>query len=355
MKPLSPKLKLFSLAAILTVGVVLSLNFSAQAEPQLSGIKPVKIIEIPALADHQTIRFSGQVEANNRARMAFQVPGEIRAQHVRMGDDVKAGQTLAELDPSDYQVAVEARQAEYQLAKARLERDTKLHARQLISDDQWDRSQTQLTVAQAQLEQAKTELRYTRLTAPFDGQISLTHARPFEVVGANQPVLNLQSDAQLDVMFNLPIQYRQVLASVDDARPVITFDAFPGQQLDGYLKEISPQPDPDTNSYPVLLTVQRPKGLNILPGMTAQVALDNPLDRPTALTLPDSALMDRNANRARVWRIKADMTLELVLLRLNPQGEITQGLAAGDKIVAVGGEQLVEGQQVRPWQRERGI
>jgi RND family efflux transporter MFP subunit len=91
-----------------------------------------------------------------------------------MGEEVKQGDVLATLDPKDLQLALDASRAQYSLAKTQWERSKSLYNKKLISADSYDQQETQYKAALANLEQAKTDLSYTEIHAPFDGVVSYT-------------------------------------------------------------------------------------------------------------------------------------------------------------------------------------
>ncbi|MBY5991859.1 efflux RND transporter periplasmic adaptor subunit [Ferrimonas balearica] len=352
-RPPRQLLTLFGLAGLLLLP--LSGCSEVQSFPVQEGEKPVKILDVPHHHQDQELAFSGQIEASDRARLAFRVPGQIQALTVRMGSRVEAGQLLASLDPTDYQLAVEARQAEYDLAKVRLARDTRLFQDRLISEDQLDRSQTQLTVAEAQLAQAKTDLGYTQLTAPFSGAISLTHKRAFEITGANEPVMNLQGDDVLDISFNLPSRHRALLGQPESAHFTASFVEWPGLRLDARFKESQARPDRDTNSYRVTLSITRPSQLNLLPGMATKVHLSRPSQDAQPWYLPEEAVVSREGQLVTAWKLDSDDRLTPITLTLDDQGAVIGGVEPGDRLVAAGAKKLQSGQKVRRWVREGGL
>lgn len=343
------------LATLLAGALTLSGCTEVQSFPAEESEKPVKILEVPQAQGTLSHRFSAQIEASNRAQLAFRVGGQIDQIDVRMGETVKQGQVLATLDPTDYLIAVEARQAEFELANVRLQRTERLFAEQLTSEDQRDRAQTELTVAQARLEQAKTDLAYTHLVAPFDGAVSLTHKRAFEVVGANEPVLNLQGDRVLDIAFNLPSQYARLLSQADQAQFSARFADRPGLQLSARFKESDAQPDRDTNSFRVILSVDRPEAENLLPGMAAEVTISLPQDGDNAWFLPAEAIVARDGQRVTVWQVdEGDRLIPLDLI-LDNRGAVLSGAEPGTRLVAAGADELEAGQRVRHWVREGGL
>ncbi|MDO6763779.1 efflux RND transporter periplasmic adaptor subunit [Agarivorans sp. 1_MG-2023] len=330
----------------------------AYSEPVTELVKPVKLLVVPETFNSVDYNFVAQVQATNRAQLAFQVSGEIDQLNVRMGEFVEKGDLLASLDPHDFQLAVDARQAQFELQKARRNRSEQLFEKKLISEDNYDQVQTAYTEAEANLDQAVTDLAYSKLHAPFSGVVSLTYAKQYQYVSAKQAVLSLLGTEQLDLVFNLPVTIteRLDLAQLREAKLWVTLGNFKGVELPARFKEISTQPDPDTNSYSVTLTILRPEHLNILPGMSGAVYVRNESESDNGLALPKGAFFNIEEQQAQVWRVSPDnMRVEAVTVELNLQGLVIDGLSAGDSIVAAGAKSLTAGQIIRPWQREGGI
>ena len=206
------------------------------AEPETPPPPEVTSVKvITAFTASETPSFPGRVEAGDSAMLAFRVAGEIRELKVRMGDRVQAGAVLAELDPTDYQLNLDARQAEFDLAQLEADRASTLFAQQLISEDQYDTAQTRLATSRAKLELAREELSFCRLTAPFAGVIAFTYARPSEIVSIQQPVLNLQDISTLEIRFDLPPRYQPLLEGLEQAVFTAGFELMPGVLLEARL------------------------------------------------------------------------------------------------------------------------
>lgn len=345
----------------LLVGITLQWTQGAHATnetPRMAAgeATPVKVLTLKQYDATEAPVFSGRVEAGDSAVLAFRVSGQLQELKVLMGQVVAKGAVLAELDPTDYRLNLEARQAEYDLASLGAERADSLFRRQLISEDQFDTAQTKLATTRARLEQAREQLSYCKLTAPFGGSIAFTYAMPSEVVAAQQPILDLHDNTRLDIRFNLPSRYESLLNGPSRATFKVEFDLLPGVLHEARYKEVSLQPDPDTNSFPMTLVVNEPANLTSRPGMSVNVQLYHPSLRVGRWLLPEEALIERSGNRAYVWRIdKATQLLEKTAITLDAAGFLESGLNPGDRIVAAGVAGLAQGQKVRAWVREGGL
>ncbi|CAH0530380.1 efflux RND transporter periplasmic adaptor subunit [Vibrio hippocampi] len=329
----------------------------AQSEVTELVIKPVKVVQVPELTFAPVNSYLAQVDATDRAQLSFQVAGQISAVDVKMGETVQAGEVLATLDPTDYQVALDARQAEFNLAKSQFERAKRLFDQKLISADEFDRRETQYKAATASLHQAESDLGYTQIIAPFDGTVSMTYQKSFEVVTAKQPILNLISSQDLDVTFSIPVPVvkSMTLDQLNKQHFFVTLDSHRKQPIEAKFKEIALQPDLDTNSYQVSVTINKPTNINILAGMSGQVHIESE-SRSYNFALPQGAWINQQQAQALVWRFDAENSqVHQIEVTLNENGEVVAGLNSGDQIVVAGANNLVEGQRVKLWTREGGI
>ncbi len=347
------------------IGAVVTLSLStlltgcnkAISEPAEPLIKPVKLLAVKDLTVDDSDAFLARIDATYRAQLSFQVGGEVEKLLVRMGQGVEKGEVLATLDPKDLQLALDAAQAQYALAKTQWERAKSLYSKKLISTDSYDQKETQYKAALASFEQAKTDLSYTKIQAPFDGVVSYTYVKPYQVVGEKQEILNLIDNTTLDVSFTLPVSYAESvsLSALKNAEMWVTMDSEPSKRIPGKFKEISTQPNIDTNSYEAIVTITRPTDRNLLTGMTGQVHIAKQ-NKSNAMTLPTSAWVNKQESQGEVW-VMDSLTQQVskVTLSLNESGAIESGLDNNDYVVIAGVERLVEGQVVKAWIREEGI
>lgn len=347
------------------IGAVVTLSLStlltgcnkAISEPAEPLIKPVKLLAVKALTVDDSDAFLARIDATYRAQLSFQVGGEVEKLLVRMGQGVEKGEVLATLDPKDLQLALDAAQAQYALAKTQWERAKSLYSKKLISTDSYDQKETQYKAALASFEQAKTDLSYTKIQAPFDGVVSYTYVKPYQVVGEKQEILNLIDNTTLDVSFTLPVSYAESvsLSVLKNAEMWVTMDSEPSKRIPGKFKEISTQPNIDTNSYEAIVTITRPTDRNLLTGMTGQVHIAKQ-NKSNAMTLPTSAWVNKQESQGEVWVMDSStQQVSKVTLSLNESGAIESGLDNNDYVVIAGVERLVEGQVVKAWIREEGI
>lgn len=227
----------------------------------------------------------------------------------------------------------------------------------------------------AQEEAIRNALNDTYLEAPFSGVIAKKFVENFQQVQAKQPIVSLQDISKIEILIHVSevfmIQSREGTASA-----VAEFAAAPGKQYQVTLKEFSTEADPSTLTYRAVLEMPAPRGINILPGMTATVrgTLDcsrsvknseflSPICKaPQQLStflIPINAVFAGESDKNYVWVVDPN-TMRVKRREVKIGGisgqdiHILGGLFAGDKIVTAGVHYLQEGQKIRELKGKMG-
>lgn len=346
-----------------------STDDNAEANTSENLIRPVKLFTVASTEAVSVRHFPAELKASNESDLAFRVGGQLFELAVKEGEQVKRGQLLASLDPTDYQLKVELSQANYKLARVQFERIKTMLTQQATTQAQYDEAKANLDKAENALQTAKNQLGYSELRAPFDGVIASLAVDNFEYVAATQTILHIQNIEKMDVQFQIP---ERLVANIRDValeyHPKVTIDAVPNKVFEGVYKDHRTAPNTTTKSYDATISLLNANkaGINLLPGMTATVDLDISAisGQPTHIVVPIEAVM-RNQNQqgqeqSIIWvydSVSNKVAPRTVTLgdMSNNHIEITSGLAAGEQIVAAGVNSLTEDMSVRPWTRERGI
>jgi RND family efflux transporter MFP subunit len=318
------------------------------AEPES---RPAKIMTV-SVGDHETSRlFPAQAEAGDKAVLAFRVPGQLNSLDVHAGEVVTKGQLLATINPDEYRLIQKQAQAQYRLIDVQYQRVKKLRKDQVVSEQDYDTAVANRKTAKATLDQASANLSYTKLSAPYDGTISLLPTKNFEYVNAKQSIMHIQTNDILYVVFQLP-DYLLQRFSFSEVSASVSFDSFPNSKFPLEFEEIDTEADSKTSSYTVKMSMPRPKDLGILPGMSGQVKVTIP--KGGSEKLPLSAI-EQDGDTTYVWRVSDDGIVEKVAVQLNDKRQVTSGLNDSDRIVSSGVSGLEEGIKVRKWVKERGL
>ena len=257
----------------LLTGFLAVLLTSCGQRVQNTDSKPAVKIDTVLSADRQiALQFPGRVKAAQDISLSFRVSGTIQYMHVNDGAYVRKGQLLAELDPTDYQIQLDAAEAEYQSVKAEAERVMALYKENVTTPDANDKAVYGLRQITAKYNHAKDQLAYTRLYAPFNGYVQKRLFDSHETVAAGMPVVSIISEGSPEVEINLPaVEY---IRRQQFTRYYCTFDIYPHQRY--ALELISVTPKANANQlYTMRLQLKKEDKQAVpSPGMNTMVTIE---------------------------------------------------------------------------------
>ena len=351
-----------ALPVALPVLLVTLLSACGQESVPQTVIRPAMVVQ-PQPASATVDSYPGEVRARLEPELAFRIGGKVSKRLVEEGQRVKAEQPLAELDPQDVRLQLEATRAQMAAAEANLslvqaERDRykTLLDRQMVSHSQYDNAENLYRAGLARVKQMRAEFDvagnqagYSVLRASQDGVVAKRQVEVGQVVAAGQTVFTLAADGEREVLISLP---EQNFERIKVGQPVaVELWSQPGARFEGRIRELSPAADPRSRTFAARIAFSAGKVPAEI-GQSARVFIQHAEQVP--LAVPLSALSAENG-QAYVWRVAADNTLKRTPVRVGPYGQdsvpVLEGLSASDWVVAAGGHVLHEGQQVRPVDR----
>ena len=343
------------------------LSACSKPAPTDEPVRAVKVMTVGADAQHSGAEYSGEVRARVESRLGFRVAGKIIRRPVELGQRVRAGEVLAQLDPQDYKLSADAARAQLaaaatnrDLAAADFKRYKDLREQNFISSAELERRETTWKAAQAQWDQAQAQLSgqgnqlgYTTLVADVSGVVTAVDAEVGQVVAAGTPVVRIAQDGARDVVFSVP-EDKVLALRVGSAAQVQLWASQ--QTLHGTVREVAASADPVTRTYSVKLTMDGKELLPLGATVTVAAAAFAQGDQP-AIKLPTSALL-RDGNTSAVWLLDtATMTVKLqpVVIATADGNDvvISSGLAPGMQVVVAGVHVLQAGQKVTLYQTVR--
>lgn len=359
------------------VGTYFAVQQSAQAvvktpKVQLKDVftapRPVALARVVAVDYSRKTRYPGQLEAYEKAQLAFRVGGPLTGIYVEPGSRVKKGDKLMQIDPRDYEDRMAALEAHMQGAKAGLdqakqdfERAKNLFSQSVIPQADFDRASTQLLTAEAgvkeleaQLGIARHNLDDTTLEAPFYGIVTGKKINNFEMVRAGQVVLTMHSIQRQKITIYIPESVMLKASLTTDEHASVVMPGNAGVVCDAVLEEWSTAADPATLTYALTFAFDAPEDVTMLPGMTAEV-----LWRPRAgeedagaLLVPvNSVEMDINGG-SFVWVYDAldekvhEQPVKLGSIVGSSYMQVFEGLKKNDLVVTAGSDFVTEGMLV---------
>ncbi|MBV9250967.1 MAG: efflux RND transporter periplasmic adaptor subunit [Acetobacteraceae bacterium] len=334
--------------------------------------QPVPILAAKAEQKDVPIYLSGlgTVQAFNTVTMKAMVDGPLIAVNFKEGQNAHKGDLLAQIDPRPYQAALDQAvakkaQDEALLANAKLDyaRYQKLVANNYTSAQQADTAKAQVAQYQAMTEQdqaqidnARTNLGYTSITAPIDGRTGIRQIDPGNIVHAVDAtgLVVITQLQPISVLFTLPQQYLgAVSAAMAQGQPkVLAYEqsasGSPSALLDtGTLAVLDNQVDPTTGTIKLKATFPNPDS-RLWPGGFVGVRLQVDTAR-NAVVVPQAAVQ-RGPRGAYVFLLSADQTAKRQPVTVNHEeaglAVIAQGLQPGESVVVDGASRLDNGTKV---------
>lgn len=279
--------------------------------------------------------------------MAFKVSGSLKRVYAREGQLVRQGELLAQLDPRDYELQLQAVEAEWQGVKAEAERVISLYADSVATASDYDKARYGLQQLTAKRDHAKNQLADTKLYAPFDGYVKQRLFDPPAVVGAGMPVVTLHSSSMPEVEIFIPSSLYRRRGDIASFEAKFDFleEAVP-------LRLINISSNVNANQlYTMRLAL--PSSMKETPsvGMSAMVDVVFRATSDHAVEIPASAVFHEH-EADYVWIIAGDKVtkraVEIAGLHAEGTATLLSGLEVGESIVTAGVHKLREGQRVKP-------
>ncbi len=306
--------------------------------------------------------FAADVRARTESRLGFRVGGKMQSRSAEVGQRVRAGQALAQLDATDLKLGQEAAQAStraaqtsYDLAAAEFKRYRELRDQGFISSIELERREATLKAQQAQLEQALAQASvqgnqagYAVLVATAAGVITAVEAEPGAVLAAGAPVLRLAHDGPRDAVFTVPEDGAAAMRALQGQAGALKVRPWGSSTpLPATVREVAAAADATTRTFLVKADIgNAPLQL----GQTVTVLVDQP-KREGVTRLPLTAVMQQQGQSA-VWLVdKASMTVKVQPISVaGADGNVvvvSAGLSAGQTVVTAGVHTLTPGQKVK--------
>jgi RND family efflux transporter MFP subunit len=341
------------------------------------GRVPIHVITASALGGggaSSGLDASGYVTPRRQATLTAKIQGKLLEVNFEEGQKVKAGETVAKLDDSDYEVALYQAQALAVQAKAALDNAAPTYARYQSLQAQgamsaedvqskrtlFDYARTQYAMTQAQVAIAQNALRNTLVRAPFDGVVIQKVASVGEVVAPQASgggstrtgIVTIVDMNSLEVQVDVSENYIERVEVGGAA--TIHLDAYPEWDIPGAVFAVIPTADQSKGTVAVRVTIKT-KDPRILPNMAARVGFmtapeKGAVQAVSRVSVPPSAVLG-SGKTGSVFVIGADDKIEkrdVALGLKTPQAvTILSGIAAGDRLASDNLDKLHDGDKVK--------
>lgn len=289
--------------------------------------------EVPQIEEYTAI-----VEADIKNNIAPSSPVRIDKILVEVGDHVKAGQKLVQMDASGLQ------QSKLQLDNQKIEfkRTDELYKVGGVSKSEWDAVKTNLDVLQTAYNNL---LENTQLLSPINGVITARNYDDGDMYNAAQPVLTVEKISPVKLLINVSEPYFPQVKK--GSKAMIRFDAFGDEEFAGYVSLVYPSIDSDTHTFPVEISLAN-VDQRVRPGMFGRVTLD--FGNKSRVVVPDMSIVKQAGSGERYVFVYRDGKVyrQVVELgrRINTEYELISGVENNSQVVVAGQTRLADGIEV---------
>ncbi len=325
-------------AAIFSLGACNS-SEKKDVEQQTDSEKPsVKLETVTERDVPQIEEYTAIVEADIKNNIAPSSPVRIDKILVEVGDYVKAGQKLVQMDAAGLQ------QSKLQLDNQKIEfkRTDELYKVGGVSKSEWDAAKTNLDVLQTAYDNL---LENTQLLSPISGVITARNYDNGDMYSSAQPVLTVEKITPVKLLINVSEPY---FAQVKKGtKAMMRFDAFGDEEFTGYVSLVYPSIDSDTHTFPVEIALAN-ADQRVRPGMFGRVTLD--FGSKNRVVVPDMAIVKQAGSGERYVYVYRDGKVyrQVVELgrRINTEYELVSGVENNSQVVVAGQTRLADGIEV---------
>lgn len=346
-KKLSVLQKILLIVVVLLVLLGIFRILSAVIQPKEEADIPVNVnVAVAEMGSiYTTSPVTGRIEPAQEALIIPMAQGTVNRVNISLGDFVKKGTVLFEIDSAQISAAYSQASAAYQAAKTAYNAMTTLYAEGAVSRADLESARANYTAALAATTQTKEAYDNCRPDAPFDGYITSLNV----TVGNQAPTGNLAATVA-------DISTLKIKTSVSE---YLVNSVIPGQEVDifintlgdkaytGIIESISPAPGAASLTYPTTITIANESG-ELKAGMFAEVEIKSQAKQEVLLVPSDAPYIKGGTT----WIITIDENnmpiFNEVLIGLD-NGEYTEvlkGVKAGEKVIITGQPYVIEGTEV---------
>ncbi|AUD02755.1 efflux RND transporter periplasmic adaptor subunit [Spirosoma pollinicola] len=308
---------------------------------------PVVVSRIQNAQEGGQLVLSGSTEAETTVNLGFMVGGKLNRVVIQEGQTIRAGQLIASIEPTDYQLGVTIANANVARVQDEYNRLTILKERGSLTPSDYEKAVTGLEEVKARQQLAAKNLRETKLYSPISGIVARKGANAGEIIPQGQPLFQIADIQPIKVRVSVPESEVGQLRLGQSAQ--ITIPAM-NKSYTGQISLIGAVADPASRAYSVKIDLPNPT-LQIRPGMIADARLVA-TNTKKALVLPGNVVLRDDDGSTYVF--VADVQKKQAFKRKVTVGqvfasdiEITSGLNATDLIVTGGQQKLQDGVSIQ--------
>ncbi len=343
-------LGVLGLGAAIVVGLRVSKAYALEEVSRQQAMRCVTVISPKANSAEKTLSLPGTLQGFTEAPIYARTSGYVSNWYKDIGDQVKQGELLAQLEVPEVQQQLNEAKANLQLAQATYDRWDALKKRDAVSSQEFEEKRNTLATATANVKRLQEQVGYSRIVAPFSGVVTRRNIDIGNLVdagGGSRVLFTLAKSDPLRVYVYVPQSYAARIKAGDKAE--VSLREMPGETFAGSIARTAGAIDTLTRTMQVEISLPNKDG-RLLPGAYAQVNIKarSGGKETTALTLPSNTLLFRPEGiRAAVVDAEGKARLKPVSIsrELGTTIELN-GLKVEDRVIVNPPDSLADGDSV---------
>ena len=317
-----------------------------------AAVRPAYTYTVPTAQSEVERSFSGQLYASQGAALSFEVGGRVVKLIAAQGGRFEAGDTLAQLDNTDFLTRQNDAEGLLVQATQELRRVQRLFESENASQSDLDSSVAKESSNRANFDLAKQQTDNSTLKMPYTGIISSVEVDVQQVLSAGQTVFSVQGEGPMEFEFGVP---SNLIAQIEPGLSLsVTISDEGGRRLPATVKKVAPSSAQNTTYMVTAVLDEADRALR--DGMDGEAIISLPNAAGPHLSVPLPAVLGASGGKSFVWLVTPNASGTATLSRQSVavgallaegQVEVLNGLAAGEQILSRGVHRAEEGMRVR--------
>ncbi len=309
----------------------------------------VKVINLQQQLSQQTIHASGQFTTEDETFLSFKTGGIINQVFVKEGDAVRKGQLVATLHLNEINAQVQQAKFSYEKALRDYNRYSNLYRDSVATLEQLQNTRTALDISQQQLNTIRFNQSYSEIRATANGYVLKKLANPGQMIGAGEPVLQINGAHQSPWILKVAVSDVEWSAIKPGSTAIVQTDAMPNRQLEAVVSRKTEGIDPSTGTFTINLQLKEKVAISLASGLFGKAVI-YPAAQISSWTIPYDALVDGDAGEAYAFVSNDFKTATRVKVKVasidKGNATIVNGFETAKALIVSGSAYLREGASI---------
>jgi membrane fusion protein (multidrug efflux system) len=312
---------------------------------------PVEVTRVATGKISSYILLSSTIETESRVDVYSQTAGLVDEILVEEGDLVRKASILSRLDDEEYSLEEAKAEVSFHKLENDFKRIEKMYQDELISVEDYENARYELRYAELEWKKANLLLKYTRIEAPISGVVSERLVNTGDRITTSTKIFSIVNLNSMIAVVHVP--EREIDRIKIDQDVMISSDFLQDEQIEGWVKRISPVVDPNSGTFKVTVGLKS-NTTNIRPGMFVNVHIVTGTHDDALLVPRDAIVYD--GGREYIFLAAVDSTAVRIELEKgfsnNQTVEVLSGVSGDDHVIVVGQSSIKDGSRIKILEEE---